>query len=446
MTSWPARRGALPPHGALDPQRTLERIPTLRPDGLRGALTYWDCQTDDARLTLEVIKTAAFAGALVANSVDVLEPRTLDRRVIGVRLRDRLTNDEYAVDARAVVNATGVWLDELRLKADFRARPVVRPTKGVHLVVPRDRIRNSCAMLLPSPEDRRFIFVLPWADWDIIGTTDTDHLEPRDAALARPPDLEYLLRLVRLHLPGAGMTAGDVRTTFAGLRPLIGDPSDTRRTASAVSREHAIEQSPPGLWSIAGGKLTTFRHMAIDLVEQMLRAWRSEGGAPETGPSRTDSVMLGHHPLGRPAGDWQAEAVTALARATGQEALGRLLVEHYGPSAAAIAECAEGLDDPWGPIAEGLPLCRAEVRYHLRHEMALGVADVLSRRTRWCVFAPDLACAAAPAVAEILKAEFGWGSADLMNALSALEAEVARHAVPPTTGLPNLPPSMENVT
>lgn len=441
-----ARHGSLPSHGALDARGALERIPTLRSDGLRGAITYWDCQTDDARLTLEVIKTASAAGALVANAVDVLEPRTLDGRVVGVRLRDRVTNAEHAVDARAVVNATGVWLDDLRGKADPRARSIVRPTKGVHLVIPRDRIRNSCAMLLPSPADGRFIFVLPWAEWDIIGTTDTDHLEARDAAVARPADLEYLLRLVRLHLPGAGISAGDVRTTFAGLRPLIGDPSDMSRHASKVSREHAIEQSPLGLWSIAGGKLTTFRDMAIDLTGQMLAAWRAEGYEPQVGPSRTDSTMLGQFPLGMPEAGWKERAVASLTATIGQESLARLLVDHYGPSAVAIGACAEGLDDPWGPIVEGMPLCRAEVRFHARYEMALGVADVLSRRTRWCVFAPDLACAAAHAVAEVLRAELGWRSQELMQALSALEAEVARHAVPPTTGLPNLPPAMENVT
>src|SRR5205823_9740904 len=218
---------------------------------LAGAGVYYDAWTDDARLVLSVVRSAAGMGAVVANHVEVVELVRAGNRIQGVRLRDRIDGISLEVRARLVVNATGVWLDRLRAP---RRTPTLRPTKGIHIFLPRAKVGNRHALALTTREDRRLVFILPWNELTLVGTTDTDFPSDPDRVVPDAGDVNYLLEAVNDAFPDARVGPGDVVSAYAGLRPLI---QGVRAGAeSDVSRRHATFEDPDGLISVAGGKLT----------------------------------------------------------------------------------------------------------------------------------------------------------------------------------------------
>ncbi|HLG04987.1 MAG TPA: glycerol-3-phosphate dehydrogenase/oxidase, partial [Gemmatimonadales bacterium] len=256
-------------HDNLGKRALRELEPLMRERGLTGGARYFDAQCDDARLTVAVMRAAASAGARVANYVRAVRLLEEEGRIVGAALRDELTGATGEATARLVINATGPWTDAVRRLEDPAAKPILRLTKGSHVQVPQARIGHRHAILFASPIDRRPLFILPWGDWTYLGTTDVETDESPDAALPSEEEVIYLLRSANFLYPEAHLGTEDVVATWSGLRPLLAAEPGTPVTK--VSREHRIVRGPGGMLTIAGGKLTTFRRMAEEVVNRATR-------------------------------------------------------------------------------------------------------------------------------------------------------------------------------
>src|SRR5262245_50170055 len=292
---WGVRR-----HRMLGVRRTIEAEPALRREGLRGAGCYFDYRTDDARLVLETMMSAAVAGAVVVSYAGLTGFVKENGRIVGAHVVDRLCDREIEVRARVVVNAAGPWVDRVAA-LDADVPPRLRLTKGVHVIVPRARIGHNAAIVLNAVADRRVMFVIPWGEQSLVGTTDTDHAGgPDTPPTVEASDVAYLLETVNHYFPAANLTRGDVVSAFAGLRPLVAPPPADGLTPSSVSREEEIFASASGLITIAGGKLTTYRLIAANVVDRVLDSLHRTGDRRRFGKSRTGNAPLpGGH--GEPA-------------------------------------------------------------------------------------------------------------------------------------------------
>src|SRR6266571_2270029 len=366
-------------------RKAVRRLaPGLREKDLRGAAFYYDAQTDDARLVIATMRGAARAGALVANyaaATSLLKP---DGRVRGAVVRDVLSGHPYTVRALVVVNACGPWVDQLRRLDDPRAEPLLRLTKGAHVAVPRQRIAHTRAVTLTSPIDGRVMFVLPWEDLSYIGTTDTDEDASPDEVRATARDVIYLLRSANAFFPQARLSPHDVVATWAGLRPLLRPARDV--APSEASREHRVIESPSGLLTIAGGKLTTYRVMARDIVDRVATRLRGLDGRPRAARPRTDRIPL----PGGEAADLEVLVKAALARGVA-ETTARHLVGRYGSEAAAVLNLVERDRGLGRSIVAGRPEIWAEVAHAVEREMAVRLSDVLVRRLHLFYSARDQA-------------------------------------------------------
>ena len=363
-------------HQAVSAGRVAGAIPGL--GGSSRGFRYFECQTDDARLTIEVARTAQAAGAVLANHARVTGLLG-DGRVTGAAVTDEMTGAGFEVRARAVVNATGIWAERVTKLAGGTGGVRLLPSKGVHLVFAPGAVRTTAAVVAPSAaHDGRYIFIVPWEDRVYAGTTDTPYQGDLDDPEVGDADRDYILAAVAGLFPG--VTGRDVVASWAGLRPLLSaipgqdDPGDT--TSSDLSRKHAIFAGPFGLYTITGGKLTTYRVMAEDLVD---RVTADLAGLKGAGPCRTREIPLGLH--------GPAAAAVRLAR----DEVARLglpprtavrLVQRYGDDWRQAARLI-GEDLSLGqPVADGLPVLRVEVALARSREMALTDEDIYVRRTR----------------------------------------------------------------
>ena len=390
-------------HRWLRPKRVRKAEPALRARGLVGAALYYDAQTDDARLVLATIRSAARAGALVANYAEVTSLLKADGRVRGAAARDVLTGESRTIRALVVVNATGPWVDGLRLLDDPTAAPLLRLTKGAHVTVPRRRIGNEHAVTLFSQIDGRVIFVLPWGELSYIGTTDTDADSSPDEIRVTAADATYLLRSANAAFPNAHLAPNDVVSVWAGLRPLLRPPDD-HANPSDVSREHTVvESAGGGLITIAGGKLTTYRVMARDVVNLVAKRLHELDGRPVAAAAPTDRLPL---PGGEAA---ELDILVEAARARGvSDATARHLVASYGSEASAILNLVERDRGLGEPMLAGRPELWAEVTYAVEREMALRLQDVLVRRLHLFYELRDQATALVTPVAQRMKKLLGW--------------------------------------
>ncbi len=398
-------------HHRLTRDGVLAHEPMLRTDGLLGGATYFDAATNDARLTLANAVGAAEHGAIVLNHAPVESLCIEAGRVAGANLTDAMTGAECAVRARAVVNATGPWSDEIR-HMDAETGTAVRGSKGVHIAVARERIGNRGALTLLSKQDGRVLFVLP-ADSDaIIGTTDTYTASTPDAVRADREDVRYLLDAANAFFPNAQLTETDVISAWAGIRPLLPKPG---ASPGSVSREHEIRTSARGLISITGGKLTTYRLMAaqvVDLVAKQLH--QREAG------ERSRSLPL-------PGGDIASfDATVAQAeRTTGDPRLATHLVRAYGSRWVAVwSEISSAGGD--ARIVDGLPYTTGELRYSVNNEMACTLGDLMIRRTHLAFETRDHGLASAAAAAAAIGPVLGWNAAARDRAVDAFAAELGR--------------------
>jgi glycerol-3-phosphate dehydrogenase len=392
FTSGTAHR--LQHHRHLTRKGALREAPCLRKDALTGAIQYWDAQVDDARHTLTVVRTAVSFGAHAANRAQVTGFLRQGERVTGATVTDLETGRNFEVRARQVINATGVWTDDTQALADTRGQFHVRASKGIHLVVPRDRLQSNTGLILRT--EKSVLFVIPWGRHWIIGTTDTDWALEKAHPAASSRDIDYLLEHVNSVL-NSPLTREDVEGVYAGLRPLLTGESES---TSKLSREHVVGHPVPGLVVVAGGKYTTYRVMAADAVNEAARALDSR--VPE---SCTDQVPLlgadGYRAL------WNQRR--ALASAAGiHPARVEHLLNRYG-------SCVHDLlamlrEDP--SLAQPLPAAddylRVEARYAVTHEGARHLDDVLARRTRISIESWDRGVTAAPVVAALIADVLKW--------------------------------------
>jgi glycerol-3-phosphate dehydrogenase len=391
-------------HERVDQERAEALMPSLRRDLLASAYLFYDARADDARLTLCVARTAAAHGATVANRAAVAGiTKGPDGAVRAVRVRADGT--ELDVRARVVVNATGVWADDVRA-LDEGAHPAsIRPAKGVHVTVPWAKVRNEIAVILPVPKDRRSVFVVPWGDFTYVGTTDTDYDGPLDDPACTPADVEYLLGALNRALDQP-VGAADVTGTWAGLRPLLRTASSAR--TADLSRRHGVRVSPSGVITVTGGKLTTYRRMAKDAVDQAARVL---GRRTRCRTARLG--LLGSQGFAPPpAGDGPSRH--------------EHLAFRYGTEAEHVLQLLR--DDPAlrAPLVPGLPYVRAEALYGVRHEMARTLDDVLTRRTRARLLARDATRRAAEDVARLVAPELGWDDAAVAREVDAYRASCDR--------------------
>ena len=386
-------------HRTLSTRVVTALEPELRHLGLTGGASYFDAATDDIRLTLATVLSARDSGAIVLNHVSVHDLAMTSDGVCGARALDLRSGGDVEIRARAVVNAAGPWSDAIRRMAEPQARRAVRGTKGVHVSVPRDRIRNNGALTLLSPIDGRVMFVLPAGAFSIIGTTDTDFDGRPDRVRATSADVTYLLRSANAFFPGAHLTASDVVSAWAGIRPLVVSGA---RDPDAASREHAIAWTVPGLLSVTGGKLTTYRAMASEVMDTIARRLRIGHGRAAT------------HNAALPGGDIESlEDELALARATvGAPDIAEHLVHAYGTRWRAIWQMASVDRSLAERLVPELPYIAAELDWGVTHEMARTLGDLLIRRLHVAFETRDHALAIAPAVAEHLASRMSWNVED----------------------------------
>jgi glycerol-3-phosphate dehydrogenase len=390
----------VPFHRHMSVHGALRLAPALKASSLAGALLYYDAQTDDARFTLTVARTAAAHGAVVATRARAVELlRGPDgKRVTGARVRDEETGRDVDVSARRVVVCAGVWTDLIHQMAGVHAGYQVRMSKGVHVVVPYEAIRSDTGIILRT--EKSVLFIIPWGQRWIVGTTDTDWDGEREEPAATGEDVDYILAQANRVLVNP-LTRSDVIGVYAGLRPLVA--ADESAPTAKLSREHVVDEPVPGLVSIAGGKFTTYRVMARDVVDTAVADY--DRWVPA---SVTDQLPL----LGA---DGLAAATAEAARLAEDYGVPRDTVEHlldrYGTLAEEVLQLTRTDPALAAPIAKGHPYLGAEVAYAVTHEGALHVADVLTRRIRLLFEDVDCGAAAAGTVSAIMGDLLGWDTA-----------------------------------
>ena len=368
-------------HKRLSASEALEIFPTLSPDRLDHGYIYYDCETDDARLTLAVIRTAALdfeaAAANRAAATGILKNAAGKCRGVSVETSE---GDTFEVGCDTVISAAGVWSDEVR-RLDEKATPAqLRPAKGIHVGVPRKIFGNEAAAVVPVGSDKRSIFIIPWENITYLGTTDTDYEGDIEAPSCTLEDVEYLLKAANSNT-SADVSLDDIVSVWSGLRPLVRD-SKSQSTAD-MSRRHSITASAAGVVNIVGGKLTTYRKMASDAVDEAIQHLDKN----DARMSRTLNLKL---------------------RGAPEDAPSSRLGKRYGTEEADVQALIENDPALAEPLHPDLPYCMAEVIYAARNEMAVTLDDVLTRRTRARLQNAHASAEIAPAVAEVLASELGW--------------------------------------
>ncbi len=414
------RPPGVPHHRHLTKRQLLRASPSLANDAFVGGLTYYDAQVDDARYVANVARTASFYGAHVASRTQVEGFIKVGERVVGAKVYDRETGERYEIRARQVVNATGVWTDDTQAMVGERGQFKVRASKGIHLVVPRDRFQSKLGLLLRT--EKSVLFVIPWGRHWLIGTTDTDWDLDKAHPAATAVDIDYLLEHVNKVL-AVPLTRDDVEGVYAGLRPLLAGESDQ---TSKLSREHIVAHSVPGLVVVAGGKWTTYRIMAKDAIDEAAAALDGKVSKSIT----HDIALLG-------AEGYQAawNKRSKIARAFGVH---KVRIEHllnrYGVMTDELLDLITARPELQEPLPGADDYLAAEVVYAATHEGALHLEDVLARRTRISIEAWDRGVSAAPIAAKLMAAELGWDDArtesEIAHYLDRVRAERVSQTMP----------------
>jgi glycerol-3-phosphate dehydrogenase len=395
-------------HRRLKKDAALAHMPTLPADRLASAYLYYDARADDARLCLTVARTAAAHGAVVLNGARVAALRKDGGRASGATVH--VDGTEIEVRASVVINAAGVWADDVRALDEGVHPDSIRPAKGIHITVPWDKVRNDIAVVIPVPKDKRSLFVVPWSKFTYVGTTDTDYDGPIDDPRCTSDDIAYVLRALN-HSVSTRITESDITGVWAGLRPLV-KSAGTARTAD-LSRKHQVRTSAAGMITVTGGKLTTYRLMAADAVDEAIERLGRQGR------STTKRVrLLGADGYEEPDGDDRRAH----------------LLRRYGtlaPEVEAIIATDAALARP---LVAGLPYLAGEAVYAVRHEMARNLDDVLSRRTRARLLDRAATGRAVDDVARLLAPELGWDDAEVVAQATAFRAALAHEAANLTLG------------
>ncbi len=409
MYDWLAGDGEAPPSRYISAEEALAQCPMLKKEGLKGGVVYSDGQFDDARMALSIVLRASELGASAANHVEITGLKKDKGRIVGAQAVDRLSGKSFTIRAKVVVNATGPLADSLRQMDQPTTKPLLKASSGAHIVLDRDYSPPEMGLLIPKTEDGRVLFLLPWLGHTLVGTTDNP-AEVEEDPKASEQDVAYILRQLKRYFSLA-VSEKEILAKWSGLRPLI-QKKEASSTAK-LSREHAIEVSPSGLVTIAGGKWTTYRKMALDTVEEAIEV----GQLQPTGPSKTQNIYLagGAAYSIQTADDLHQKYGWPLSQC-------RYLNHAYGDRCTKVAQIAEkGFHHPLLPQA---PYLEAEVIYGARFESARTSLDILCRRLRVAFLNKKGALAALPRVQDLLQGELGWDEkrkqADRTEALTHL--------------------------
>lgn len=385
---------SVPMHKHLSRSRALELAPALKEDTMTGAIRYYDAQVDDARHTMMIARTAAQHGATVLTRTKVIGLLRDGERVAGARVLDLETGLEHSIRARTVISATGVWTDDMIKMTGVDFPFHVRMSKGVHIMVPREKLDLGTGIAMKT--EKSVLFVIPWAEHWIIGTTDTDWSLDKNHPTATAGDVQYILDHVN-SLLREPLTRADIVGTYAGLRPLMTGAS---KETSKLSREHAVAEPAPGLFVIAGGKYTTYRVMAADVVDAA-----AERLGSDVAPSVTANLPI----LGAVGYQELLDRVTEVAATAGlPEQTVTHLLGRYGSLTDEIFDLIAAVPALAEPIPGAEDYLAAEAVYAATHEGALHLDDLLTRRTRISIEVPDRGLRAAPEIARLIAPHLGW--------------------------------------
>jgi glycerol-3-phosphate dehydrogenase len=414
MYDWIAGHASLFPSRYISREETIKRFPSLNTTGLRGAIVYADGQFDDARYDMALLRTFTEAGGEALNYARVsgfsTEP---NGKITAVEVRDQVTGSIFTIRARAFVNATGPFSDEIRTLAHAGILPRMRPSKGVHILLPLDGFFDREALLIPKTEDGRVIFALPWLGRLLIGTTD-EEVGVQEEMILKRSEAEYLLRHVNPYLKRP-FSVHDIQSAISGMRPLVGSKGK-QKTKSLVRDDEVEVDEGSGLISILGGKWTTHRAMAegtINAVEKYLKGTVT--------PSRTPD-----HPLSGAAGYDKnyPERLTSEFHIPADTA--RHLAEKFGTVADQVLALTVNNPSLLLRVVPGFPAITAEVLYTIRYEMAVSIEDILARRTGLQLFSWEYAITAAPHVAQCLADELGWSGTQKREAVNQYIKKINR--------------------
>jgi glycerol-3-phosphate dehydrogenase len=416
-------------HRTLKPAEVRVEEPALEATDLTGAPLYYDCATDDARLTLETALDAVKAGATVVSHAKVTGFLKDDRsRITGVVVQDAVTGELKQIQASAVVNATGPWTDRTIAMSGPHA-PLLRPTKGVHIVVPRAKLPVQHAVVAMHPKDGRVLFAIPWGDASYVGTTDTDWSGDPAEVWATSEDVDYLIAACAAYFPKHPLDRADVLSTWAGLRPLMAPPSaEGQVSESKVSREHSIVVGQDGLVTIAGGKLTTYRRMAAEVVDTAINVLRLGKGVPkDLRPSDTDQAPL-PGAVGWPEDDDHGRVSKQIEQASEGRLDGvvaRYLADTYGTRGIDLARRVAKDPTMAEPLVPGRPEIAGQADWAVAEELAVEVSDVMVRRTQLYYRAADQGLAASAVVGRRMAKLLGWDDAQTAASVGRYAEEVA---------------------
>lgn len=386
---------------SLSVEETLEKIPTLETEGLLGGTMYYDGQFDDSRLAINLVQTAASQGAIPLNYMKVtgLMKNSLGF-VTGVETMDMITGEKMDINSRVVINATGIFSDSVLEMDNSQHEPIIQCSQGVHLVLDKEFLPGDAAVMVPHTDDGRVLFAVPWHGKALVGTTDTPVAKPSLEPIALEEEIEFILRHAKQYL-SKDPTRADVKSVFAGLRPLV-KPSESKSTAE-ISRSHHLQVSESGLVTIAGGKWTTYRKMAEDTVNQaaIIAGLKSK-------PCVTEDLRI--H-------GWLKNVD---------------MEDHlhvYGSDKVAIQKLIKEDPELGDQLHPGLPYLKAEIVWVIQNEMAITIDDVLSRRTRALLLDAKAALEAAPEVARLLAVEFNYSEAWVKQEVKEFSAVAANYII-----------------
>lgn len=416
MALYDALRGfkrALPWHKHLSQKRISEIAPSLRLDVITGGYQYFDAQVDDARHTMSIARTAAKYGAIITTRTTCSELIFTGKKVTGAKIRDVESGELISVRSKSTIMAAGVWTDSLYTKFGIKPGYTVRMSKGAHIVVPGNAIKSETGVIIKT--EVSVLFIIPWGDKWIVGTTDTDYDQSREEPLATSEDVTYILNQANRVLEPQ-LRREQVIGVFAGLRPLVSTDPDSPTTK--LSREHVVDSPVPGFVSIAGGKYTTYRVMAEDAVNEAINHLRKI--VPD---SVTETLAI----IGA---EGYSVLMNQIPRLSHQYSVSEKSVEHllnrYGSLMSEVLEPAESQPELRDELIPGLPYLKAEILYAVTHEGATSIDDVLSRRTRISFEASDQGLSALDIVADLIGGTLGWSTAQRKASIQQYRELVAR--------------------